>query len=131
MATVRIAVPLETFPGERRVALIPGSLAALRKLGAEVLVESGAGHEAGFSDESYTAAGGSIVSDRDRLFAEADVVCQVRAAAANPTAGAADLPRLRNGQILIAQCDPLSSPQTLQQFASQQATVFAMELMPR
>ncbi|MGD9853456.1 MAG: Re/Si-specific NAD(P)(+) transhydrogenase subunit alpha [Planctomycetaceae bacterium] len=128
---MRIAVPRETFPGERRVALVPGSLAALKKLGADVLVETGAGHEAGFPDETYTAAGATVMSDRDRLFREADVVCQVRAAAANPDAGQADIPRLRVGQILIAQCDPLSAPQTMQHIAAQQATVFAMELMPR
>ncbi len=129
--TVKIAVPKETFPGERRVALVPGSLAALKKLGAHVLVEAGAGQEAGYPDETYTSAGATIVTDRGQLFRDADVVCQVRAAVANPEAGQADIPRLRVGQILIAQCDPLSDPQIMVQIAAQKATIFAMELMPR
>ncbi len=129
--TVKIAVPKETFPGERRVALVPGSLAALKKLGAHVLIEAGAGHEAGYPDEAYTSAGATVVTDRDQLFREADIVCQVRAAVANPEAGQADIPRLRVGQILIAQCDPLSDPQLMVQIAVQKASVFAMELMPR
>lgn len=128
---VKIAVPKETFPGERRVALVPASLAPLRKLGAEVLVEAGAGREAGFLDETYASHGATIVSDRDQLFREAEIICQVRAAAANPEAGQADIPRLRAGQFLIAQCDPLSDPQAMVQVAAQKAIVFAMELMPR
>ncbi len=128
---MKIAVPKETFPGERRVALVPGSLAALKKLGAHVLVEAGAGHQAGFLDEAYTSEGATLVTDRDELFRDADIVCQVRAAVANPEAGQADIPRLRAGQILIAQCDPLSDPQQIVQIAAQKAVVFAMELMPR
>lgn len=128
---MKIAVPRESFPGERRVALVPGSLATLKRLGADVLIEEGAGGEAGFADESYSAGGAEIVSSRDQLFRDADIVCQVRAAAANPSAGEADIGRLRVGQVLIAQCDPLSAPQMMQQVAARQATVFALELMPR
>ena len=128
---VKIGVPKETFPGERRVALVPGSLAALKKLGAEVLVESGAGEQAGFLDESYNSAGATIVSDRDQLFGDADIICQVRAAVANPDQGQADIQRLREGQILVAQCDPLTDPQAMSKVAERKAVAFAMELMPR
>ncbi len=128
---MKIGVPKETFPGERRVALVPGSLAALKKLGAEVLVESGAGNEAGFLDKAYESAGATIVKDRGQLFRDADLICQVRAAVANPDLGQADLDQLREGQILVAQCDPLSDPQAMSKVAEQQAVVFAMELMPR
>lgn len=128
---MKIAVPKETFPGERRVAIVPGSIAALMKLGAEVLVETGGGQEAGFLDDAYKSAGATIVADRDQLFRDADLVCQVRAAVANPEAGQADVARLREGQILVAQCDPLSDPQAMIPVAESKAVVFAMELMPR
>ncbi|MCA9073386.1 MAG: Re/Si-specific NAD(P)(+) transhydrogenase subunit alpha [Planctomycetaceae bacterium] len=128
---MKIGVPKETFPGERRVAIVPGSLAALRKLGAEVLVESGAGVESGFLDSAYSDAGATVVADRAQLFREADLICQVRAAVANPDAGQADLDRLREGQIVVAQCDPLSDPQAMAKVADKRAVVFAMELMPR
>ncbi len=128
---MKIGVPKETFPGERRVALVPGSLAALKKLGAEVLVESGAGIEAGYLDDAYIQAGATIVTDRDQLFRDVDLICQVRAAVANPEAGQSDLDRLREGQILVAQCDPLSDPSAMSKIAERKAVVFAMELMPR
>lgn len=128
---MKIAVPQETFPGERRVAIVPASLGPLKKLGAEVLVEAGAGQEAGFPDQSYQAAGATIVPDRDQLFREADVICQVRAAVANPQFAQADLDRLQSGDILVAQCDPLSEPQAMVAAAGRDAAIFAMELMPR
>lgn len=126
-----IAVPAETFPGERRVALTPQSLKVLGKLGAEVRIESGAGRAAGYLDADYEQVGAKIVTDRESLFREAEIVVQVRAAAANPTAGLADQARLREGQILIAQCDPLSEPQAMVSLSSRRATVFALELVPR
>ncbi|NNE42747.1 MAG: NAD(P)(+) transhydrogenase (Re/Si-specific) subunit alpha, partial [Gemmatimonadetes bacterium] len=69
-----VGVPQETFPGERRVALVPASCAALKKKHeAQILIESGAGAEAGYPDDAYTAAGASVVSRAD-VFAKADVV---------------------------------------------------------
>lgn len=126
-----IAVPTETFPGERRVALVPASLKALTRLGAEVRVQTGAGRAAGIPDAAYEAAGAKLVADRDELWRSADVVLQVRAAAANPQAGQADLDRLRPQQCLIAQCDPLNDPQAMLRLAGRQATVFSLELVPR
>jgi H+-translocating NAD(P) transhydrogenase subunit alpha len=128
---MKIAVPQETFPGERRVALVPASLGQLQKLGAEVVVESGAGREAGFPDETYQAAGAAILSDRDQLFRDADIICQVRAAVANPQFAQADLDRLHSADVLVAQCDPLSDPQAMVAAAEKDAAIFAMELMPR
>ncbi len=128
---MKIGVPKETFPEERRVALVPASIAMLKKLGTDVIIEHDAGTEAGFPDQTYVDAGASIVTDRDQLFREADVICQVRAAVANPQAGRDDIGRLRKGQVLVAQCDPLSDPQAMTEIARREALVFALELMPR
>jgi len=128
---MNIAVPKETFPGERRVALVPSSLKVLKKLDANVLIESGAGLAAGYSNEMYEQAGAKVVSDRAELFQQASIVLQVRASAANPEAGRADLDRLRPDQCLIAQCDPLSDCAGMQSLADRQAAVFALELVPR
>ena len=106
-----IAVPAETFPGERRVALVPAAVKLLAKLGAELLIETGAGLRAGFPDAAYEQAGAKVQADRDELWRTADVIVQVRAAGANPDAGSPDLDRLRPGQCLIAQCDPLTDAQ--------------------
>lgn len=126
-----IGVTKETFPGERRVALVPASVVALRKTNNDVLVQQGAGVEAGFPDQAYSDAGARIVADRREILSSADILLQVRAAVANPVAGQADLQCLRKGQLLIAQCDPLSDPQAMVQLAGRQAVVFALELVPR
>nr|WP_197441225.1 Re/Si-specific NAD(P)(+) transhydrogenase subunit alpha [Thalassoglobus neptunius] len=121
----------ETYPGERRVALVPASVSALKKLGAEVTIQSGAGVEAGFPDSDYEAVGAKLVESRENIVETADVLLQVRAAVANPEHGSADLASLKPDQVLIAQCDPLSDPKQMQDAASKDAVIFALELVPR
>ena len=124
-----IAVPQETYPGERRVALIPASIAPLLKAGVEVMIQSGAGQDAGFPDQQYSEKGCKIGS-REEVFA-ADVLLQLRTAGANPRAGEADLPRFRAGQVVIGLVDPLGCPAAAQQLAERGVTLFALELVPR
>ncbi|MEX1185990.1 MAG: Re/Si-specific NAD(P)(+) transhydrogenase subunit alpha [Gemmatimonadaceae bacterium] len=119
---MKIGVPKETFRGERRVALVPGVIASLKAKGAEVLVESGAGTAAGFTDAAYTDKGAQIVP-RAQLFSDSDVIAQVRAGE--------DLAGLRSGQAVIAFLDPLGAPQTMRKLAGTGATAFSIELMPR
>lgn len=124
-----VAIPRESFPGEKRVALIPASVPGLVKAGLEVVVEKGAGVEAGYPDAQYEAKGAKI-ADRTAVFA-ADVLLQVRAAGANPEAGKADLARYRQGQIVIAMTDPLNNPQPSQELAAKGVALFSLELLPR
>ncbi len=127
---MKIGVPKETFPGERRVGLIPSTLGPLQKAGLEVAIEAGAGTAAGFSDEEYKEKGAKIL-DRQAIFAESDIIVQVRGPGANPEAGQADVRMLRAGQYLIATLDPLAQTAIMKQLAETKANVFAMELMPR
>ena len=69
-----VGVPKETFPGERRVALVPAVLPTLAKAGIQVLLEAGAGTAAGFPDAAYTEKGGNALSTRKELFDAADVI---------------------------------------------------------
>jgi len=124
-----VAVVRETFPGERRVALVPGVVPPLVKLGWQVLVEAGAGLSAGFPDPLYAEKGAKIV-DRTEALA-ADCLLQVRTLGANPDAGLQDLPRLHAGQVIIGLADPLAHPQRAQQLAERDVTLFALELVPR
>jgi NAD(P) transhydrogenase subunit alpha len=128
---VIIAVPKETYPGERRVALIPAAVKQLSKLKLELLVEAGAGLAAGFPDAQYVDAGARVTHDREELFREAGIVAMVRAAVANPEHGQVDIQRLRAEQVLIAQCDPLWDARQMIGLAERRALVFAMELIPR
>lgn len=125
-----VAVTRETFPGEKRAALTPPLVPGLVKAGFEVMVETSAGSAAGFSDEQYAQSGAKIVSHRPDLFT-ADVLLQVRAGGANPTAGRADLDHFRQGQVVIGMCDPLGLPQAAQQIATRGVTLFALEMVPR
>ena len=126
---MKVAVLKETFPGERRVALVPAAVGPLLKAGLEVVVESAAGEAAGISDDAYRAAGAKIVS-RDEAFA-ADCLLAVRTCGANAPGWPADRERLRPGVILIGMCDPLSAPEPSLEAADCGATLFALELVPR
>ncbi len=127
---MKLAVLKETYPSERRVALAPTNVAQIKKTGWEIVVESGCGAAAGFSDDEYIQAGAECVASRDDLF-QADVLCQVRTLGANPEAGRADLGRLRAGQIVIGMCDPLGAPQAIAEIAQTGAALFALEMIPR
>jgi H+-translocating NAD(P) transhydrogenase subunit alpha len=127
---MKVAVVKELLPGERRVALVPASLLALFKAGLEVVIEKGAGLEAGFPDSQYTEKGATIAPDRVSAF-QADVILQVRAAGANKEFAGSDLPLLRKNQIVIATCDPLGDPQSSQEVSKTGASLFSLELIPR
>jgi len=126
-----LAVPKETFPGERRVAVVPSELPRLLKAGFEVLVQTGAGEAAGFADAAYADKGARLEPDRAALFAAADVLLMVRTPGANPGPGQGDIALLRPGQVLIGLADPTTDPAVAQAIAATGAALFAMELIPR
>jgi NAD(P) transhydrogenase subunit alpha len=126
-----IGVPRETFPGERRVALVPAIVPSLIKAGMEVVVETGAGTEAGFLDAEFQEKGARIAGSRAEVFQQADILFQVRCLGANPSVGAADLDLMRNGQVVVGQHEPLTELDSIRQLAAKGTTSFAMELMPR
>ncbi len=125
-----IGVPRETFPGERRVALTPRACETLGKLGAAVIIEESAGVDAGFPDQQYVARAARI-GTRAEVFGQAEIVVQVRSLGANPAEGRADLPLLREGQILIGFGEPLTAAEEMAALARAGVSFFAMELMPR
>jgi NAD(P) transhydrogenase subunit alpha len=138
---MNVGVLKETVPGERRVALVPGSIAPLTKIGCRVQIEAGAGEPAGFLDAAYRAAGAEIVRDRNQLVRDSDVLLQVRITSeltprakgepGPPRDGDADLELEREGPVVIGTCDPLGNPQLVQQLAERGITLFALELLPR
>lgn len=127
---ITVGVPTETYPGERRVAVTPKACDALKKLGAIVLVEQGAGESAGFSDSQFEARGAQLAS-RERVFREAQILTMVRTLGANPKAGLNELGLLRPGQILIGFGEPLTALREAQDLAERGVTCLAMELVPR
>jgi NAD(P) transhydrogenase subunit alpha len=126
-----VGVPKESFPGERRVALVPGVIPSLLKAGFEVVVEAGAGAGASYADADYIQRGARIVPERAEVFRTADIVVQVLCLGSNDKTGKADLPLLRPQQILIGFLRPLGTLENAQQIARAGVTAFAVELMPR
>jgi NAD(P) transhydrogenase subunit alpha len=106
-------------------------LPSLAKSGFEVLIELGAGIEAGYPDAQYAEKGARIVSDRASVFGSADVVLQVLCYGSNDMTGEADVPLLRRGQVLIGFLRPFGSAQVLQQIAATGVNAFSVELIPR
>src|SRR5262245_2146915 len=100
---MKVGVPKEITPGERRVALVPDSLAVLKKAGLETIVESGAGAGAYRIDSEYEKAGAVIVPDPMHLLGEAEILVKVRA----PTVNEAS--RIREGAILVSFLQPAQS----------------------
>ena len=126
-----VGVPKESYPGERRVALVPKAVPNLVKAGMQVVLETGAGIEAGYPDTQYAEKGVKILPDRASVFAAADIILQVLCYGSNDAMGKDDLPLFRRGQVLIGFLRPLGSIDVLQQIASTGVTSFAVELMPR
>jgi NAD(P) transhydrogenase subunit alpha len=126
-----VGVPRESFPGERRVALVPTVIPNLVKAGFEIVVEAGAGAQAGYPDAEYIAKGAKILKDRAEVFRAADIVVQVLCHGSNDRTGRADLPLLRRGQVLIGFLRPLGTLESIQEVAATGVTSFSVELMPR
>ena len=126
-----VGVPKESYPGERRVALVPFVIPNLAKAGIEVIVESGAGFDAGYPDSAYTDKGAKIVPDRAAVFSQADIVVQVLCYGSNDVTGKADLPLMRRGQSLIGFLRPFGSQEVVEQIAKAGVTSYSIEFMPR
>jgi H+-translocating NAD(P) transhydrogenase subunit alpha len=128
---VIIGVPKESYPGERRVALVPAALPPLTKAGFEVQVQAGAGIEAGYPDSQYADKGAKVVSDRAAVFGAADIILQVLCYGSNDVIGKQDVPLYRRGQILAGFLRPFGVAEIVQEIAHAGITSFSVELMPR
>src|SRR5919108_723897 len=117
---MKVGVPRETAPDERRVALVPELVSRLTSGGFEVVVEQGAGAAASFPDESFREAGASIGDVWD-----AELVAKVRKPSAEEAA------RLREGQVLVGFLQPLTDAEGIERLTQRGVTAFAMESIPR
>ena len=122
---MRIGVPREIFPGEKRVATVPDVVSKLIKLGFDVVVEKGAGELADLSDEAYVQAGAGIAASTAELWNSADMVFKVRP----PTADEVAL--MHEGQTLIGFVWPAQNPELMQQLTAKKVTVLSIDCLPR
>lgn len=122
---LRVAVPRETAPGERRVALVPETVAKLVKDGLTVEVETGAGAAAYYPDEAYVAAGATIVPTAGAALSGGGIVLKV--SPPNPT----EASQIAPGTVLVAFMNPTRSLEAIGRLRDGKVTVFALELLPR
>ncbi|MDX1674782.1 MAG: hypothetical protein R3314_08320, partial [Longimicrobiales bacterium] len=124
---MKVGVPREVLPGERRVALVPDTVSSLVEDGLDVVIEAGAGDAAGFDDAAYREAGATVTDDASAVFSS-DVVLKV---APPETGGDGEVARLRKGAAFIGFMLPLTSPELVKELADRGVTSFSMELVPR
>ena len=121
---MKIGVISADIASESRIAITPDAVKKLRKLGFEVVIQSGAGQAAYYADELYQAAGADIASSSAEVIAQSRIITTVN------DLPAAAIESLTSGQIVIGMLDPYRNTQ-LDSYAAKGATAFAMELLPR
>jgi NAD(P) transhydrogenase subunit alpha len=121
----QVAVPRETHPGENRVAATPETVKRLTRLGAEVLIEAGAGAASGYDDAEYARAGAHLSTDRKALLEGADLVLRVR----KPTLEEVGL--LKAGSVHISFLDPFNETALIGALRDRGVTALSMEMIPR
>jgi len=128
---MEIGIPREVYPGERRVAATPESVAQLIKLGFSVVVESNAGMEANIGDDVYREAGAEVVPGPREVWEVADILLKVRAPMQHPILGCHEAELLSAGKTLVSFIWPAQNPELMQTLAATQGTVLAMDSVPR
>jgi NAD(P) transhydrogenase subunit alpha len=128
---MKIGVPKEIHQGEKRVALTPETAEQIMKLGFSVCIEKGSGQGANISDEAYKEAGVEIVDDAKTLWKNSDIVMKVRAPERHPELAIDETDLLREGGNLISFIWPAQNEALMQKLAAKQATVLAMDSVPR
>ncbi len=128
---MKIGIPREIHPGEKRVATTPDVARRLIDMGFDVSVESGAGEAANFSDAAYREAGVHIRRDAKSLWSKADIVIKVRPPEMHPDLGVHEAELLKQGGTLISFIWPAQNEELMQKLAAKKATVLAMDSIPR
>lgn len=127
---MRIGVPKETHPGERRVATVPEVAEKLIKLGFDVAIEKGAGEGAHFSDSDYQSVGCSIL-DTDALWSGSDIILKVRAPSTGQSGSPDEVALLKDGAWLVSFIWPAQHPELVERLAAKKTTVLGMDCVPR
>jgi NAD(P) transhydrogenase subunit alpha len=128
---MKIGIPKESYPGERRVAATPSTASRLKKYGFHVTVETQAGAQASFPDQVYAESGAEICTSTERLWQEADIVLKVRPPQHHETLGKHEVELLREGTTLISFLWPAQNPPLLKHLAGRKISALAMDAIPR
>jgi NAD(P) transhydrogenase subunit alpha len=128
---MKVGIPREIHPHERRVAATPETVQKIIKLGLDVIVQAGAGEQADLSDAAFAEAGALVVPDAATLWSEADLVLKVRPPTSLPGGKEHEADLLKSGAILIGFIWPAQNKELVERLAARKATVLAMDAIPR
>jgi NAD(P) transhydrogenase subunit alpha len=128
---MKLGIPREIFPDEKRVAATPTSVLKLIKLGYEVIIESSAGETAHYEDQDFIDAGAIISPNSEDLWGQADFILKVRAPMINSNTGIHETELMKKGAYIVSYIWPAENSELLEDFASKNATVFAIDSLPR
>ncbi|MCC6348475.1 MAG: Re/Si-specific NAD(P)(+) transhydrogenase subunit alpha [Candidatus Eisenbacteria bacterium] len=128
---MRIAVPKEITPRETRVALVPETVARLVKAGQEVVVESGAGEAAGFTDDAYRQAGANLAPSAPSACEGANIVLKVHEPRQNAAIGRHEADLVPQGAVFVSFLGRDRNSEAVQKLAARKVTAFSMEMIPR
>src|SRR5690606_34871501 len=128
---MKISIPKERRPHERRVAATPETVKKVVAMGIDVAVEAGAGAASRITDAALEAAGARIVADLASLLAEADLVLKVQRPLLAGEDGPNELSMMKRGALLVAMLAPYADPEALKQYAAADVTAIALEFVPR
>ncbi len=126
---MKLAVPKEIWPGERRVAVSPDTVKKLIGLGFDVAIEAGAGINAAIPDDRFADAGATIAKTMKTTVKDADVILKVRPPVVDGKTD--ELAAYKKGAAVIALLDPYDRKDLIEKMAAAGVSSFAMELMPR
>lgn len=128
---MKVGVPKEIVPGERRVALAPDMVGKLKDAGADVLVEAGAGAEAYLTDSVYKDAGATVVAGAEELFKQSDIILKLQQPVKDEALGKEELDMMKEGTVLITFLQPLVNHELVKKLAARKITAFSMDAIPR
>jgi len=128
---VVIAIPKEVIPGENRVSIVPDVASKLIKKGFTINVESGAGINAGFTNEQYSESGAKIVDSLEELYASADIILKVQRPIQHPEKGKYELELMKEGTLLIALLYTLHYPELAKKCSEYGINAISMDAIPR
>ena len=126
-----IGVPREIASGEKRVALVPDVVPQLTGAGHRVMIERDAGLRAGFTDETYRAAGCEIADSAADVYSAAQMILKVQRPGREENSGEAELDMMQEGTVLVGLLQPAGDPALFQQLADRRIVALSMELVPR
>ncbi len=128
---MRVGIPTEVHPGERRVAATPDTVKKLIKMGFEVSVQAGAGEGARLADDLFAQAGATIVQGPAELWAQSELILKVRAPETDPADGSQETDKLIEGGWMVCLVQPATNGALIERLSARRATLLALDQIPR